>query len=166
MSNLNLPEAIDWGAAGLEAYAEVGLFIKDAKLDEISNHCKHRLCYLATPYTNLVTGDEGQFDNMASLNCAARAGRWAHLFAVMGLTAISPVIQASEMLMADYTSEALDPLDTKFWETWCFPLLRQSEVVVVPPILGWDLSHGIWFEVRHALASGKKVVTIFHGEGG
>lgn len=161
---LDLPHQRNWQAPNLEAFENIGLFVKDAKLDEVVNLCKNRLCYLATPYTKIAQHDDGEFDPTESLDCATRAARWARLFALEGVTAVSPIIQSVEMVHSEFLEQSLDPLDVQFWEQWCFPLLRQSEAIIVPPVGGWDTSDGIWGEVRYALMSGRKVVTIYAGE--
>ena len=161
---MELPHQRNWQANSLQSFADVGLFVADAKLDEVFNFCKGRLCYLATPYTKIAQFDAGGFDPVESMECAVRAARWARLFALEGVTTVSPIIQSVEMIHSEFLEESLDPLDAQFWERWCFPLLRQSEVVIVPPIGGWDTSDGIWGEVRYALLAGRKVMTIYSGE--
>ncbi|MGR3813425.1 MAG: DUF1937 family protein [Cognatishimia activa] len=166
MSGLQLPHQRNWQADELSAYRVTDKFIADASLHEVVNHCKSRLCYLATPYSKVAIFDDGEFDPTESLNCAMRAALWARMLALEGLTCVSPIIQAVEMVHVDFRDQRLDPLDVQYWEAWCRPLLMASEVVVIPPIAGWAQSDAVWTEAKTALEEGKRVITIFAGEGG
>ena len=160
MSHSDLPHSPHWDAHELEAYAEDCLLHRDASLADVINHCRGQLCYLATPYSKIACSDDGEWDSNLSRDSALRAAQWAGLLTLEGLTAVSPIIQAVEMVHADLITQQLDPLDVSFWESWCRPLLNASRCVLVPPILGWDNSDGIWGEVCAALRRQRPVFLI------
>lgn len=143
MPDLRLPAARDWRHPTLDACAGGGLLIREARLGDVIRHGRGRLCYLATPYSKVAVGADGAWDPSGSLDCAIRAARWARLLALEGVTAVSPVIQAVEMVRADLLERCLDPLDAGFWEHWCRPLLAACGAVIVPPLAGWRESDGI-----------------------
>ena len=164
MSDFDLPHVRNWDAPALDAYAGACLFHRDARLADVISHCRGRLSYLATPYSKIARYDDGEFDPTESLECTVRAARWARLLALEGITAVSPIIQAVEMVHADFIDQQLDPLDVQFWEGWCRPLLSASGTVIVPPIAGWEYSDGIWVEVCEALRTQRRVFLIKPGE--
>lgn len=158
-----LPPARDWDHAALNLYAGGWRLFFNAQLADVVAHCRGGLAYLATPYTGAVQRSDGCFDVARSLACSVRAARWLRLLALEGVSAVSPVVQSVEMLSADYTEGALDPLDGAFWAQWCRPMLRAADTVIVPQIAGWRESDGIWAEVREALLSGKRVFVMHIG---
>ena len=164
MSEFDLPHMRNWDAPALNAYARACLFHRDAGLADVISHARGRLAYLATPYSKIALCGCGAWHQGASLEAAVRAARWAKVLAAEGVTAVSPIVQAVEMVHADL-ADMLDPLDEVFWEGWCRPLLAASEVVIVPPIPGWQESEGIWIEVCAALRSNRRVFQIGEGEG-
>ena len=155
MADFDLPAARDWRAPAFEAFAQAQLFHRDVSLIDVAQHCRGSLSYLATPYSKVALDAWGDWCPSTSLECAEQAGLCARSLALAGVTAISPIIQAVEMVHADFRDERLDPLDAEFWEAWCRPLLAASWYVIVPPIDGWAESDGIWLEVRTALQFGR-----------
>ncbi|MBC7154577.1 MAG: DUF1937 family protein [Rhodobacteraceae bacterium] len=158
-----LPIRRDWGHAALDAYAGAHLLVRGVGPDEVARLAGGRLAYLATPYSKIACCNFGAWHAHASIEAAVRAARWARELALLGVTAVSPVIQAVEMVHAN-VDNPLNPLDAEFWGRWCQPLLDASGLVVVPPIPGWRESDGIWREVRAALCSNRQVFLI--GENG
>jgi|GEM_PF-2321980 len=153
------PKRIDWNNPHLARHMEGALFLPGATLKEAENKCRGSLCYLASPYTKrVVIRDEG-WDGMASLDRAAEAALWCRSFASVGITVISPVVQAVEMIHADFR-EWLDPLDEGFWQNWRTPLMRACGPVIIPPIEGWRESEGIWRDVVSALRVNRPVIQI------
>lgn len=163
MVDLSLPEKPDWSASALDRYERSGLLQRDAELMDVVVHCRGRLVYLATPFTDRVTDECGGFCLISALDYAQRGAKVSRCFAIEGVTAISPIVNAVDLVCADQLDEALDPLDRVFWARWCWPLLSAADVVVVPPIEGWQDSSGIWAEVSSALSQNKRVYLI--GEG-
>lgn len=110
--------------------------------------------YLATPYTREVVGPRG-WDRGLSLRMQAYAARAQLRLALVGVTAVSPIVQAAEMVQAAETEvgpgEGPDSLDPVFWTRWCAPMLAASSAVAVPEIPGWERSQGVWHEVHVAL---------------
>lgn len=157
MSEDILPKHRDWANPILDLLSEAGLFKYDLSFSQIVSECRGRFCYLATPYSKRAICEDGEFSPSASLECAVRAARCARALAVEGVTAVSPIIQAAEMVQADFLDQTIDPLDAAFWENWCAPMLRAADVVIVPDLDGWAHSDGIWTEVRAALITNRRV---------
>lgn len=122
----------------------------DAGFDATIAACRGRLAYLATPYTRNVIDRDGLFSPVLSMEMQTRAARWAWRFAIGGVTAMSPIVQACSMLAVDF-EQHLDPLGDAFWSGWCQPMLMASGSVIVPAIYGWEKSTGIWREVCWAI---------------
>ena len=162
--DLRRPAAPAWDSPHLDIYALACLLHRDATLAEVITHARGRLCYLATPYSRVALDEYGAWDPYASVDCAVPAAKWACLLALEGVTAVSPIIQAVEMVSYDYPAQQLDPLDGRFWEGWCRPLLAASDVIIIPPITGWAESEGIWHEACAALRSNRRVYLIRDGE--
>ena len=162
MAGFDLPTSRNWRAPELEAFVQAQLLHPETSLKEVSKRCLGTMAYLATPYSKVALDDDGEWNATASLECGARAGYWARPLALSGVTAISPISQAVEMIHADFRCTRLDPMDAEFWENWCRPLLVASRSVIVPPIDGWDESEGIWHEVRAALMA-RKCVYLLRG---
>lgn len=157
-----LPVAIDWRHPALFDAEVSGLLHCGADHGLVTARLRGRLVYLATPYRCIAVGGDGAWDVARSLDAGLAAARWARDLAADGCTAISPIVQAVEMIHADRIG-LLDPLDGDFWESWCRPLLAASAAVIVPPIPGWRDSAGIWREVREALHWQKRVFLIAEG---
>ena len=155
----------DW-PGDLPPYAEKSFLYRNARLADVIAHCRGRLVYLATPYSKIAVGDDGQWDVGLSIDAMIRAAHWARHLALEGITAVSPIVQSAEMVHARYldSSDPMDPLDADFWTAWCAPLLEASAAVVVPPIRGWCESLGIRHEVIEALTSGRPVFVLHADE--
>ena len=156
----------DW-PGDLPPYAGKSLLYRNARLADVIAHCRGRLVYLATPYSKIAVGDDGQWDVGLSFDAMMRAAHWARHLALEGITAVSPIVQSAEMVHAScvFESDPLDPMDADFWTAWCAPLLEASAAVVVPPIRGWRESLGIRHEVIEALTSGRPVFVLHADEG-
>jgi len=133
----------DWmGAFGSDAV------LIGATVDDVAARCGGRAVYLATPYSReVVVADAWDWglSMRASVVAAAQIGRLARA----GVTAISPIVMATDACHAD---RALDPLDQAFWSAWCMPLLSACGLVYVPPLLGWARSRGVGAEIEWAIA--------------
>lgn len=164
MLDFQTPMSRDWDHPVLARFVQAGLLHRDAKLNDVINFGRGQLCYLATPYSKAAVLECGKWDPGASAACSVCAAEWSRLLALDGITAVSPIIQAVEMVHVDYFEPHLDPLDAQFWEGWCRPLLAASGVVIVPPIPGWKDSDGIWGEVCQALRLNRPVFLISPGE--
>lgn len=108
------------------------------------------LVYVATPYTRLarVPGTDTWSYQMSAM-AQERAIFKAVPLVAAGLSAVAPVILASQMC---HRSMNLDPLDERFWARWCRPILSSAALVWVPEIRGWAESRGVRFEVATALS--------------
>ena len=158
--------APQWGNLLAEyAGTQFDLLRPDCSLVEAARLARGHLAYLATPYSKLVLNDDLEWDRGQSLDLVLRAARWASLFALEGVTAISPIVQAGEMCHSRLEGD-LDPLDHVFWTKWCAPLLAASRILLVPPVPGWDQSQGIWFETCTALSRNVRVCLIAPEQGG
>ena len=101
----------------------------------------------------------GDWREERSVELGLRAAQASAALAAEGVTAVSPIAQASLMVSApcDAAGARLDPLDAAFWERWCRPLLQRCDSVIVPKMQGWDRSRGIWAEVMTALERSKPI---------
>lgn len=156
----------DW-PGDLPPYAGKSLLYRNARLADVIAHCRGRLVYLATPFSKIAVGDDGQWDVGLSIEAMMRAAHWARHLALEGITAVSPIVQSTEMVLAScvFESDPFDPMDADFWTAWCAPLLEASAAVVVPPIRGWREILGIRHEVIEALTSGRPVFVLHADEG-
>lgn len=158
MGNYIVPARRDWADPVFDRLSGVGLFCYHQPFSRIVLECRGRLCYLATPYTKVVSsGSAWDWNPATSVEAAVRAARCSRALAVEGVTAVSPVIQSVEMIQSDIAGQSLNPLDGAFWKKWCAPLLRASEVVILPNLPGWAESDGVWAEVRYALNANTRV---------
>lgn len=82
----------------------------------------------------------------------ARA-EWIRLTA-LGVSAFAPVAVSADHCHASHN---LDPIDERFWTRWCAPFLAAARAVVVPRIVGWDTSVGVWREIVEAVGANKPV---------
>lgn len=155
------PVVIDWAMlSGL--YSGSGLLMLDAAFEDVLRHARSSLAYLATPYSKEVLDARGQWSAVRSELLGHEAATWAGHLAVNGVSAISPIIQSSWMVSADFAHN-IDPLDDVFWINWCRPLLVKADLIIIPPLNGWDRSRGIWHEVWQALHNNKPVLQIRPG---
>lgn len=124
-----------------------------------------RPVYLATPYT-LRAQINGKWSYEASLHASAQAARELGRLARVGITGVSPIVQSAEMVHAEAFERVrgaapLDPLDARFWQQWCQPILNVCAAVVVPDIDGWAESVGVFQEVMEMLAETQKPVFFY-----
>ena len=136
-----------------DRWAEQVRFGADA--GEVARRSGGRVVYLATPYSKLVVDAEGRFCRVRHLDAVMRAAAVCAELARCGVTAVSPIVLAGTMCDA---ARCLDPLDEKFWNAWCLPLLAVSGSVYVPEIKGWSASRGVWTEACWALTRGVPVM--------
>jgi hypothetical protein len=121
------------------------------------------LVYLATPYSKRARDAAGAFDWAAADEAAREANAYCAAFERLGLTAISPIVNAHAIVrrhgveMGPQAAAAL-ALDAVHWTRWCAPLLAACGAVYVPALRGFDVSDGIAHEVAEALAANKPVV--------
>ena len=148
----------DWSAQELSRHQASGMLRLDMPVGGVVAHSRGSLCYLATPYSKRAKSPSGHFCIFNAESAAADALLWATDLAAEGVTAISPILQSHAM--ADQGRRDLDPLDHNMWMAWCAPLLLRSDVVIVPPIRGWQDSVGVWQEVLTALSMQKPVMCI------
>lgn len=155
----NIPQKPAWKGSFLKKARSSGLLTEYAFVKEIANRHAGALCYLATPYTKICQTDSGQWCPDKSVKAMHLASRWAYVFACHHVCAVSPIVQSASMVMNIDCCE-IDPLDEHFWEKWCFPLLCNSDIIIVPPILGWRESVGVWREVCIALGQNKPIYLV------
>lgn len=139
-------ESPNWNALHDSAWTETDMLVFGLTSRDVSKRAKGRLVYLASPYSKLAVDHHGKFCDRRSKQAADDAARWQSIFAFEGLTSISPIMVSVNICDMDVTDAYFDPLDENYWENWCRPLLAQSEVLVIPPIKGWDESIGVWRE--------------------
>lgn len=155
----------DWSA--LHEFEGVLLF-RDVKVRELGAGFCPGYAYLATPYSLRAVDERGRWCFDRSIQAMEEANSWAWRLTRAGLSVVSPIVLAAEMVHLEYAGDvahpdALDPLDHEAWTGWCRPMLSAAAAVAVPPIAGWDASRGVWGEVVSALRAGKPVYVL--GEG-
>lgn len=118
--------------------------------------------YLATPYSAEVVGPLG-WDFALSMRLQRLAAAAASDLALLGVSAVSPIVLSAQMVHATQRflpgrgrdaspwDHAIDPLDHAFWMSWCQPIFNACHAVVVPDIPGWSRSKGVRAEVEAAL---------------
>jgi Domain of unknown function (DUF1937) len=159
MSGLaRFPTDPDWDWLRRE-YRDAVLLQNDCLFGLVTRLCRGRMAYLATPYSREVVDESGNWDAARSSGWNSVTANWVRLFALHGVTVVSPIVQACAMIEAD-VNDTIDPLDDDFWSSWCAPILEASGVVIVPPMRGWERSKGIWREVCHALGRGMLVFLV------
>ncbi len=154
--------APDWSA--LHGYEGLTLY-RDVAVRALALRFASRVVYLATPYSLRVVDDNGSWCPARSTGAAADAARWAWRLTRAGLSVVSPVMLAAQMLQCEYDedrrhADAIGPLDHQAWESWCLPILSAAGVVAIPPLPGWDESMGVWREAEVALAANKPVCVL------
>lgn len=154
-------KAVDWHAPFLLGHERAGVLHRDVDLEFAAKRCQGRLTYLASPYSKLCQHN-GAWDKDLSFLLGFAAAKWVAELSLRGVTAISPISQLAMMVRAVQRGR-IDPLSVSFWEGWCRPLLHACEAVIVPPILGWDESVGVWFEVQAALDANCPVYLLREG---
>lgn len=158
---LRFPQRPDWDWLRLR-YDGTNLLHLNADLLDVARVSRGRYGYLATPFSGAVVGATGRYRRAMAEVVAAEAANWCLWGALNKLTLLSPVVQSMAMVEADLGRE-LDPLDRDFWQRWCLPLLQGAGAVVVPPMPGWELSHGVWNECCWALRHNVRVFVIGSG---
>ncbi|MBL4761700.1 MAG: DUF1937 family protein [Gammaproteobacteria bacterium] len=156
MADLVFGDVPDWAGLLSGDYVGAGLLIDGLPLKETSKRCAGGLVYLATPYSKPVLDDDGAWCSFRSRRAALLAANVMARFGVLGVTAISPIM-CSHMMVENALSGDIDPMDEKFWAKWCLKLLNKCDAMIVPPIIGWDDSCGVWAEARWMLASNRPV---------
>lgn len=166
LDDLVLAYEPDW-AALISKTPRGGLLNVDMPFGGIVAACRSRRSqsYLATPYSREVVGPDGRWDRGLSLIAQTRAARWMRHFAVEGVSAVSPIVLACEIIAAD-PEGFMGPLDDPAWSHWCQAIMNSSGAVIVPPIEGWDRSRGVWREVCWALSENVPVYLVQEGSVG
>lgn len=150
------PKTPNWEWLLSSEYVDRGILTANMGFDEIACEASGLLCYLATPYSREVVDAHGDWQQQYSEIIAEKTALWSGLFAAKGITVVSPILLSASMVHAD-TLAQLEPLDAAFWETWCAPLLFNSQRVIVPPVNGWRESLGIWREVEWSCKQSRKI---------
>ena len=155
------PKAIDWTMLN-QMFSGSGLFVQNSNFDAVLRVGSHRLVYLATPYSKEVLDYTGKWCAARSEILGQEAAKWMGHLALNGVSCVSPIVQSVAMVSVDNNMN-IDPLDDMFWEKWCRPLLNRSDVVIIPPIDGWDRSYGVWREAWSALSCNNLVIQMSGG---
>lgn len=157
----SVSDDIDWPALVKVGTAKL-LLHRHCTPEYVALNCTGRLVYLATPYSREVTR-RGQWDYRRSVVMQGKAAKAALDLCLAGVTAISPIVLSAEMCHVawihtfDADPMVPDPLDAGLWEAWCRPLLCAAGAVVVPDIIGWNRSAGVWREAAWAVEHGVPV---------
>ena len=159
--DFRFPSRPDW--AWLKAsFPDDILLHVDREFADVANLCRSRMAYLATPYSLNVVGEGGRFSIAEAAQVEIKTARWARHFAIAGVTVCSPILLSCAITNADVEGH-IDPLDEKFWEQWCRPMMYSCGVMIIPPMVGWDQSLGVWREACWALQNNVPVHLIREG---
>lgn len=174
-----LPEQIDWDCRELDQAAQASLFYRRINMSSLADRTTVGLVYLATPYSKISMNRSGGWSAQDSEYYGQAAADWAAMLAQFEISVFAPIAQISLMInfsvhgvlafsnprstsppgrdleFSGLTS--LSPPDDAFWSAWCAPFRDACSCVVVPPVVGWRESRGIWREVRTAISRNKPV---------
>ncbi len=150
-----LPREPNWPMLARHRAQGSGLLRFGASPALVARHARWgRPVYLASPYTLRARAEDGSWCEHRSAAAMRDAAEECVRLLEVGVTAISPVALSAVMVHATrFPRLRLDPFSVPLWEEWCRPILDSCAAVVVPEISGWSQSHGIWHEVRLALAA-------------
>ena len=129
------PDHPDWG--WLRRTGVPGLLSLDAALEDLAVCGKWRSAYLATPYH--------EYDGGPVL-AAEMAEEWRCQIEAFGLAVICPAVLSQRIVDRRGAFNAIQA-DLPSWSA----LLVRAELVIVPPMPGWDQSRDVWCAVRAAL---------------
>ncbi|WP_276946613.1 DUF1937 family protein [Haematobacter massiliensis] len=149
---MTLPAAPDWPQLRARADEFFGLMNFDYTPDRLAARSGGRLLYLVTPAVHEAVGDDGRPDRLRAGVFVALAGRAMDDLAGAGVSAVSPVALAGGLRIARAGAAQ--------WDAWCRPIRRAAHGVVVPPVLGWQASGGVWADVRRALSGNRPVFVL------
>lgn len=109
----------------------------DQKISNVVRKGRGRIAYLATPYLEHEVGPA------QAAKCAAK---WSSVLGHEGVTCHSPVIEAWK---AETSRGAFGAMEGQLpdWRA----MLTSSDLVVVPPVRGWDGCQDVWAAVNRAL---------------
>lgn len=114
-----------------------------------------KLAYISTPIYSRPIDDTCQRVNTWNrMEMAASA--WVRFAADLGLSAVSPVVNAAAAHRAGPRNPS-EPFSEEFWRLWCLPIMQNSHAVLVPRMRGWDQSLFVWRDVTWALSHGLPV---------
>ncbi|UWQ77374.1 hypothetical protein [Leisingera sp. M658] len=126
----------------------------DMPADELKRRAAGRLAMLAVPYAGLNLGRELAAD---------QAANWKAQL-LPEIVSISPVLDAQLMLDCGVRSSALADAGDD-WRALVRNHLRLCDVVIIPPIEGWDQAQDVFQAAAAALNSNKHVFIIREGRG-
>lgn len=110
---------------------------------------KHRLCYVASPYSNYADGLDAAFADIGAIS-------WKlHL---AGIPCYSPIVYCHPIARA----LDADPLNADFWLAFTKPVLERCDALIVVDLPGWDKSYGISKEIERFQQSGRPVHRLNH----
>lgn len=134
-SLFSFPDDPDWGGlrrAGVPGLLSLGVFLSDLSAGE-----RWRCAYLATPYH--------EYDGGPVL-AAEMAEEWRSQIEGYGVAVVSPAVMSQRIVDR---RGAFNSIATALprWST----LLAGADLVIVPPMPGWDQSRDVWCAARAAL---------------
>lgn len=147
---------VAWGNILQGDAAAIGLIMLAATPETVASGARGGLVYLATPYSREVRGRGGRWSFEKSVLMQCYAAQAADALLAVGITAISPIVQAAAMVQSR-EGRGVDPLDRDAWTAWCRPMLNACAALVVPDVPGWQRSEGVHAEVAWALSTNRRV---------
>ena len=118
------------------------LLQEGVRLGDLAEREAGRLACLATPYAGFPGGMDAASES---------ASEWLQMLAGAGVQAIAPACVSAWAGLTEADPE---------------PVARLAELVVVPPVPGWETSLEVWRAVELALAAVKPVYLLTEGSGG
>lgn len=129
--------------------------------EDVARHSGGKPVYLATPYSLRATNALGHWRQELSDLAVEEAAVESARLTMAGVSAISPIVlsvtQCDAALFHPRLAALPGPMEAARWQAWCWPILNACGAVVVPDLIGWRESRGVWAEVAHARRCGMPV---------
>jgi len=105
---------------------------------------KHKLIYLATPYSRYAYGPEIAFRHACEIVAK---------LIIAGVRVYSPIVNTHSVAIHG----DMDPLDHSMWLDYDKMMMELSSALVIAKMEGWDKSFGIAEESKVFKSSGKPI---------
>lgn len=130
-----------------------GLLWDDVSIDAVADRARGSLAYMPVSYAELITD---------RALVAGQAAVWRAML-LPDVIGICPAVDAELRLELGLAS--VSPADCPdVWQGFTAPYRRAADIVVVPPVVGWEASAEVFADVQHALGQGIPVYLLAEGE--
>lgn len=110
---------------------------------------QHRLCYVASPYSNYADGLDAAFADIGTVTWKLHQA---------GVSCYSPIVYCHPIARA----LGANPLDADFWLAFTKPVLERCDALIVVDLPGWDQSYGITKEMERFAAKALPTYRLSH----